>query len=414
VQPISVLQSKDRHSLTRKHSRLALTFRSWRRFAATPLQTRNGHPTWPWNGHVPFALAVVLSLVGPGGVVLGQERDAKARPPRSTYPRIDLVTGYELELSWPAAHKEAPWGAVSGIALDAAGQVWVFNRGDVPVQVYSASGKFLRSWGQNQFREPHQVRIDRTGKIWLADSGLHVVRKYTPEGELLLTLGVAGEPGEDSTHLNRPTDMAVTPEGDVFVSDGYGNNRIVHFDSHGRFVKTWGRLGLGAGQFSIPHSIAVDSRGRLYVADRNNARVQVFDQSGRCLDEWRDILVPWHICISVNDEIYICGSSPMRWPKLALPGLPLGVPPKDQLVMVLTPDGRVKRLWMFPKGQHPGELEWVHTLAVDSAGTLYLGDIQGKRAQKFLRLEPADRPGQIAKDELPKRDQPVQRAVKPD
>ena len=202
----------------------------------------------------------------------------------------------------------------------------------------------------------------------------------TADGKLLLTLGTPGEPGEDSTHLNRPTDIATTSGGDLFVTDGYSNNRVVHFDQHGHFVTAWGSLGVGRGQFSLPHSIAADSHGRLYVADRNNARVQVFDQTGRWLDEWRDLLVPWHIVITDRDEIYVCGSSPMRWPRIPVPGLVVGIPPKDQLVMVFAPDGRVLRLCTFPKGQRPGELDWVHALAVDHRGNLYLGDIQGRRA----------------------------------
>ncbi len=332
------------------------------------------------------------------------------RPP---YPRTNLSTGYEVVPSWPARAKDLAWGAVAGIAISPSDQIWTFNRGAVPVQVYTAAGALVRSWGQGQFREPHQVRIDRKGGVWLVDSGLHVVKKFTPEGKLLLTLGTSGEPGEDSTHLNRPTDVAVGPGGDTFVTDGYGNNRVVHFDERGQFVGTWGSLGSGAGQFSLPHSIAFDSRGRLFVADRNNARVQVFDQAGRFLDEWRDLLVPWHIVITERDEIYVCGSSPMRWPKLPIPGLIVGIPPKDQIVMVFTPDGRATRLYTFPKGQHPGELDWVHALAVDRRGNLYMGDIQGRRAQKFLRLEPAGRDDPIAGDARPKRDDPVQRAKTP-
>jgi hypothetical protein len=283
----------------------------------------------------------------------------------------------------------------------------------VPVQVFSPEGKLIRAWGKGQFREPHQVRIDRKGNVWLVDSGLHVVKKYTPEGKLLLTLGTPGEPGDDTTHLNRPTDVAVTAGGDLFVTDGYGNNRVVHFDQGGRFVRSWGSLGTDPGQFSLPHSIALDSRGRLFVADRNNARVQVFDQTGRFLDEWRDLLVPWHIVVTERDEIHVCGSAPMRWPRLPIPGLVVGIPPKDQLIMVFTPEGRVTRLCTFPKGQRPGEVDWVHALAVDRLGNLYLGDIQGRRAQKFLRLEPAGPVAEIAKKGLPKIDEPVQRTSKP-
>jgi DNA-binding beta-propeller fold protein YncE len=361
-----------------------------------------------------FGFGVPCFLWWLAPTLAAQEREpAPKYEMRPAYPRTNLSTAYEAVPSWPARPKNLTWGAVAGIAISPSDQIWTFNRGTVPVQVYTASGELVRSWGQGQFREPHQVRIDHDGGVWLVDSGLHVVKKFTPEGKLLLTLGTAGEPGEDSTHLNRPTDVAVAPGGDTFVADGYGNNRVVHFDERGQFVGTWGSLGSGPGQFSLPHSIALDSRGRLFVADRNNARVQVFDQAGRFLDEWRDLLVPWHIAITDRDEIYVCGSSPMRWPKLPIPGLIVGIPPKDQLVMVFTPDGRLTRLCTFPKGQHPGELDWVHALGVDRLGNLYLGDIQGRRVQKFLRLEPAGREGPIAKDGRPKRDDPVQRAGKP-
>ena len=357
---------------------------------------------------------VLFLLFGLVPTVAAQEREpAPKRIPHPFYPRTNLATGYEVVPSWPAHPKDLAWGEMAGIAIGPSDQIWTFNRGSVPVQVYAAGGELVRSWGQHQFREPHQVRIDQKGNVWLVDSGLHVVKKYTPEGKLLLTIGEPGEPGGDSTHLNRPTDVAVTPGGDVFVTDGYGNDRVVHFDQRGQFVRTWGSLGTGPGQFSLPHSIALDSRGRLLVADRNNARVQIFDQTGRFLDEWRNLLVPWHIVVTERDEIYVCGSSPMRWPKLLVPGLLVGIPPKDQLVMVFTPGGRVTHLWTFPKGQASGELEWVHGLAVDRHGNLYLGDIRGRRAQKFLRLVPAGGAGEIAKKGLPKIDEPIHRTSKP-
>jgi DNA-binding beta-propeller fold protein YncE len=359
-----------------------------------------------------FGVVFLLCCLAPS--LAAQEREPAAKfAVRSSYPRNNLSTGYDVVPSWPARPKDLTWGALAGIAISPSDQIWTFNRGVVPVQVYTATGLLVRSWGQGLFGEPHQVRIDRKGGVWLVDSGLHVVKKFTQEGKLLLTLGTSGEPGEDSTHLNRPTDVATTPTGDVFITDGYGNNRVVHYDEEGRFVRTWGSLGSGPGQFSLPHSIALDSRGRLFVADRNNARVQVFDLAGRFLDEWRDLLVPWHIVITERDEVYVCGSSPMRWPKLPIPGLIVGIPPKDQLIMVFTPDGRLTRLCTFPKGQRSGELDWLHALAVDRRGNLYLGDIQGKRAQKFLRLEPVGTEGPMAKDARPKRDDPVQRAGKP-
>jgi hypothetical protein len=372
----------------------------------------NHRRAWP----VLLGLSVLLQLLDIDRPIRAQAPEGVPdlkRPVRPSYPRINLAAGYEVDPSWPDRPKNLVWGALAGIAIGPSEHVWTFSRGTVPVQVFDSNGKLVRTWGQGQFQEPHQVRIDARGNIWLVDSGLHVVRKFTTEGKPLLTLGAKGQPGEDSTHFNRPTDVAVTTRGDVFVADGYGNNRIVHFDERGRFVKTWGALGVGQGMFSIPHSIAVDSTGRLYVADRNNARVQVFNQSGRFLAEWRDLMVPWHIVVTERDEIHVCGSSPMRWPKLAIPGLIVGIPPKDQLVMVFTPDGRVKRLWTFPKGQRLGELDWVHAMAVDRRGNLYLGDIQGKRAQKFLRLDPSSPEREIVKDEALKHDKAIERTHKP-
>jgi DNA-binding beta-propeller fold protein YncE len=356
-----------------------------------------------------MCLGLVILAIGPIAHPQAQDAVSAQHAPRVSYPRVNLAVGYDVDPKWPADQEHA-WGAMAGIALDASRRIWLFNRGDVPVQVFTDMGKIVRSWGRGQFREPHQVRIDGEGNVWLVDSSLHIVRKFTQEGVLLLTLGTPDTAGDDSAHLNRPTDVAITQEGQVFVADGYGNNRIVHFDREGRFVKTWGELGSRRGMFSLPHSIAVDSRGQLYVADRNNARIQVFDQTGRCLDEWRDLMVPWHIVVTEQDEIYVCGSSPMRWPKLPIPGLLVGIPPKDQLVMIFTPDGRVKRLWSFPKGQKPGELDWVHALAVDRQGNLYLGDIQGKRAQRFLRSEAIDHDGVFASEQRPKRDDAIERA----
>jgi len=208
-----------------------------------------------------------------------------AEPAKPQYPRVNPATWYKLDPNWPQRPAEINWGQMPGVAVDRKDRVWLFTRANPPIQVYDARGKFIRAFGEDLVRSAHYIELDCRGNVWVADVGNHVVMQFTPEGKLLKTLGTRGEPGNDQTHLNKPTDMAVTPGGEVFVSDGYGNNRIVHFDRNGKFVKAWGKLGTGPGEFSLPHAVALDSKGRLYVADRNNARVQVFDQSGKFRDQ---------------------------------------------------------------------------------------------------------------------------------
>jgi DNA-binding beta-propeller fold protein YncE len=314
----------------------------------------------------------------------------KAADEGPKYPRTNLAPWYGVDPTWPQRPAGVHFGHVPGIAVDKQDNVWIFTRTNNPVQVYTAAGKFVRAWGDGVVSNAHHLKIDQAGNIWLSDIGLHVVRKFTPEGKLLQTFGVPGEKGEDTKRLNMPTDMALAPNGDVFISDGYGNNRVVHFDKSGKFIRSWGTLGTGAQNFSIPHAIDIDSKGRLYVADRNNVRVQVFNATGKLLDSWANIVVPWGFWISAKDEIWVCGSSPMPWRNDAkYPTAPLSCPPKDQLFMKFDPNGKVTQLWTVPKGEddkeQPGDLNWLHCLALDSKGNIYAGDIIGKRAQKFVR-----------------------------
>lgn len=279
------------------------------------------------------------------------------------------------------------WGQMPGVAVDGKDQVWLFTRAKPPIQVYDAGGRFIRAWGQGLIGSAHYIKFGPKGNVWLADVGNHVVMQFTPGGKLLKTLGTRGKSGCDERHLNKPTDMAITPAGEVFVSDGYGNNRVVHFDKDGKFVKAWGKRGTGPGEFDLPHAIVVDSKGTLYVADRNNGRVQVFDQTGKFLAQWQDVLVPWGLWLSAKDEIWACGSSPVPRPKKGY----RGVPPKDQVVMKFNRSGKLLARWTIPKGQdgkeQPGEVNWLHAVALDSKGNLYVGDIQGRRAQKFVRQD---------------------------
>ena len=306
------------------------------------------------------------------------------------YPRVTLSPWYEVDPAWPQRPANMGWGDVPGIAVDRQDQVWIFTRTNPAVQVFTAEGRFVRAWGEGVVSNAHHIRIDRDGNVWLADIGYHVVRKCTPEGKVLLTIGTPGQRGEGPNLLNKPTDMVIAANGDVFISDGYGNSRVAHFDHNGKFIKAWGTLGTGRENFSLPHAIALDSRGRLYVADRSNVRVQVYDQTGRLLDSWHDIIVPWGFWMTDRDEVWVCGSSPMPWRRDAkYPAAPLGCPPKDQVFMKFNTEGKLLQLWTVPKGEdgkeRAGECNWLHCIALDSKGNIYAGDIIGKRAQKFVR-----------------------------
>jgi hypothetical protein len=298
----------------------------------------------------------------------------------------DVSTQYQLDPKWPQKPADAVWGAMSGISINDKHEIWLFTRGTPPVQVYDRDGKYLRGWGADIVGKAHQIRFDRDGNVWLVDVGDHVVLKCTPDGKLLKTLGVKGVSGDDAAHFYKPTDIAITPDGQLLITDGYGNSRVVHFDREGKFVKAWGKPGTGPGEFDLPHSICMDNKGRLYVADRSNFRVQVFDQSGKFLAEWRDRMVPWSLCITRNDEIWACGSSPMPHVK---DKLLFGLPPKDQVLIKFNTSGKPLETWTIPKGEEgqekPGDLNWVHAIAEDSQGNLYVGDIMGKRAQKFVK-----------------------------
>ena len=296
-----------------------------------------------------------------------------------------------VDPSWPQKPGSIVWASIPGLALDAQDHVCLFTRNQPAVQIYGADGALLRSWptAAASCKGAHGIRIDREGNFWLTDFLKHVVQKYTPEGKLLLTLGEPGRAGQDAGHFNGPTDTAILPSGDLFVSDGYGNRRIVHFDKQGRFVKQWGEKGLGPGQFALPHAIVADSQNRLYVADRNNGRIQVFDTEGKLLAVWADLLMPWGLTITAGDELWVCGSSRVK--RTDADGW-LVCPPPDQFVLKLSRDGKILLRATLPKiatpPGNPGEVDWVHSIAVDRRGNVYLGDIEGKRAQKFAVRAP--------------------------
>ena len=290
---------------------------------------------------------------------------------------------YVVDTTWPKKPARFKWAQMAGIAVDKQDQIYIYTRSQPTVQVYNTDGDLLRAWFIEDSSGSHFIRVGPEGNIWTANISEHVIRKYSPKGKLLLTLGDPGVSGTDKGHFDRPTDMAILPSGDIFVSDGYGNRRVVHFDANGNYVNQWGRQGDGPGQFALPHAIVADSLKRLYVADRENARIQVFGIRGKLLAVWEDVVTPWGLCMTKKDEIWACGSSV----KKDANGRCIVLPPPDEILVKLDIEGKVLSRVTLKKTAAPpgksGELNWVHAIALDSKGNLYLGDIQGRRAQKF-------------------------------
>jgi peptidylamidoglycolate lyase len=194
------------------------------------------------------------------------------------------ASGYRLVENWAQLPAGVQWGVMTAVGVDANDNVFAFQRSDPASKVifFDAHGKYLRTWGENTFTDPHGLRV-LGGFVWIADRQMQQVLKYDLRGQLLMSLGQKGVAGDNNSTdaFNGASDVVTAPTGDIFVSDGEGgNSRVVRFSKDGTFIKAWGTKGAGPGQLNTPHNIAMDSKGRVWVFDRGNKRLQVFDQNG--------------------------------------------------------------------------------------------------------------------------------------
>jgi peptidylamidoglycolate lyase len=277
-------------------------------------------------------------------------------------------TLYRSVRDWPAGTgRRAPdYGTrmVVGVATDSKGQVYVFQRTPHPILVFDRAGNYLRTWGHGQFALPHGCRIDPQGNIWLTDVGLHQVFEYASDGRLLATWGVKNTPGNDATHFNQPADVAFGPKGDVYIADGYGNARIVHLDAKGRYRNSWGHPGHAPGAFRLVHSVAVDANGRVYVVDRDNARIQVFTPEGDLLAVWKHVGHPFGLFLTPDQRLFVAD------------GL-------ANTVSIYSLAGKRLAQW-GSTGSAAGEMRRAHLLCVDDQGAVYVAEVNGRRVQKFV------------------------------
>ena len=243
----------------------------------------------------------------------------------SSAPRNDLPQPYKTARDWGQLPPGVKWAAVTAVEPAPDGSIYVIHRCfanscagrmEAPILKYDRSGKLLESWGEGMFIFPHGATVDRDGNLWVTDargegSKGHQVFKFSPDGKVLMTLGKAGASGSGPDLFDQPTDVVVAPGGDIFVTDSHRNgknNRVVRLRKDGTFVKEWGKKGSGPGEISEPHTIALDSRGRVFVGDRENNRIQIFDQDGKFIAEWRQFGRPSGITITADDTIYVTDS----------------------------------------------------------------------------------------------------------
>ncbi len=310
-----------------------------------------------------LALAAALGIQGNGGAGGSQgpqadscgvpaqatgERGTRGTPvfPAGQYPvklpavsvlgaRNDLPNPYQPAIHWGQLPAGRKWGSTAGVYAAPDGKtVWAIDRCGAsgaggatcadspldPILQFDTSGKLMKSFGKGLIVSPHKITVDRDGNVWVADNGSargkgQQVIKFSPDGKILMALGKAGVAGADVDEFDQPTEVAVAPNGDIFVADGHngggtatGNARIMKFDKNGQFLKSWGRKGMGPGEFDVVHTIAFDSRGRLFVGDRQNNRIQIFDQDGKFTAQWFQFGRPSGIYIDKNDVIYVADS----------------------------------------------------------------------------------------------------------
>ena len=277
---------------------------------APPPTGRGAQPTFP-PGQYPVSLPAVSHLGA----------------------RNDLPNPYQAGVDFGQLPAGRKWGSTASVTTAPDGTIWVVDRcgvsgaggttcagpnaSVVPIFQFDTSGKLLKSFGAGMFVSPHKLTVDKDGNLWVADNGSHQVFKLSSaDGKVLMTLGQKGVAGTGHDQFDAPTEVAVAANGDIFVGDGHtgggtavGNARIMKFDKDGKFLKTWGKKGMGPGEFDVIHTLAIDSRGRLFVGDRQNNRIQIFDADGKFIDQWFQFGRPSGMYIDKRtDTLYVADS----------------------------------------------------------------------------------------------------------
>ena len=296
----------------------------------------------------------------------------------------DRGYAYEVLDDWAKLPEGKRFQECTDVAVDPDDKVYVFNRGKDPVMVFDRDGNFLYSWGRGMFNRPHGITYSPDGTFFCTDDYLHTVTKCSPNGETLITIGIPGQPAECQSGypFNRPTNVALDRKtGDIFISDGYGNSRVHKYSPDGEYLLSWGQGGTEPGMFNIVHDIESDTDGRIYVADRENHRVQIFDTEGKYLDQWKNMHRACGIYLDLEEGICYIGelgtdlevNQSVRniGPRLSLYDL------KGNLLARFGDNG---------KGEDPGQFVAPHGIVVDSRKDIYVAEVS--YSQLGRRLDP--------------------------
>jgi sugar lactone lactonase YvrE len=304
-------------------------------------------------------------------------------------PNIRVGSGnftYLVDEAWPSFPATGPEGEAVGVACDSKDRVYVFLRSPQPIRVFDPSGKLLAIWGEGAFVRPHGIFIGPDDTVYCADDFGHTVQAFTTEGKHRFTLGDGKPSNTGATSIdyrgikhsgppfNYPTNIAVGPNGDLFIADGYGNARVHRFSPDGKLLHSWGEPGSGPGQFHVVHGIDVDKNGIVYVADRENLRIQLFTDKGEYLTSWTDIARPCQIFAGRDGMYYVSelGFRAGRWPGTGThqPGQTGG------RVSIFDRDGKLHARWGGGENPcAPGDFFAPHDIRVDSTGAIYVTEV---------------------------------------
>jgi DNA-binding beta-propeller fold protein YncE len=296
---------------------------------------------------------------------------------------------YEVVDKWAKCPEGWSLSGTSGLSIGPQDRVYVFSRSPHPIMVFDREGNLLTSWGEGLFKRPHGIHVGSDGSVYCTDMGNHTVSKFTPEGKLLFTLGNKDQPSDTGypgvvgiqphhgfyerlarasvciaakkrvgPPFNCPTGVFVSSSGDIYVSDGYGNARIHKFSPDGTLLFSWGELGDGPGQFMCPHSVWVDKQERVWVADRANYRIEIFDRQGKFLSQWSELAQPCDVCIDNEETVYISEALCQR-------------------LSIFTIEGKLLVRWYNHEEKNIIPFTYPHVTAVDSEGNLYLLNAPG-------------------------------------